>query len=290
MRVPFTGTRERIFWTPGRVERLLLVVRNAFWMPLIARANRRYGLDSYDIYHLEGGMSFFRDGRDVRMIRRAGGHVVSNYHGLDLRMRGAIKPVWDETEVHITCEFDLFSRFPELRYMFLPFDPASMPSHLPPAGGPVRICHAPRIRAVKGTQAIIDAVGRLSGKLPVELVLIEGLPHAEALMLKASCHISIDQIADGDMGYGVNSLESLSMGIPTVTNLSPAYQAFIPDHPFALATPGSLEEKLAELVVDPALRERFASAGPAWVERRHHWLKVAGDMHALYAEMGWTGR
>lgn len=287
LRVPFTGTTERIWWSPGRIEKLLLALRDLAWAPVLKKADARFGLEDFDIYHLEGGMSFFRDGRDVRRLKAEGRHLVSNYHGLDLRMRGAIKPVWDATDVHITCEFDLFRRFPEIEYMFLPFDPGAMPP-AEPLPGPVRICHAPRIRAVKGTDRIIEAVEALRREIPVELVLIEGMSHSDALAAKAGCSIAIDQIADGDMGYGVNSLETLSMGIATVTNLSDEYAAFIPDHPFVLATPDTLRRVLRELVLDADLRARHAGAGPPWLEARHSWLKVARDMHAMYARMGWT--
>lgn len=286
MRVPFTGTTERIFWTPGRLERVLMAGRNAAWTPLVKRAAKRYGLWDFDVYHLEGGMSFFRDGRDVKRLREAGKKIVSNYHGLDLRMRGAIRPVWDATHLHLTCEFDLFRRYPEIEYLFLPFDSDAMPA-ASPLGERIRICHAPRIRSVKGTDTIIRAVENLSSKLPLDLVLIENMSHAEALRIKAGCHLAVDQISDGDMGYGVNSLETLSMGIPTITNLSEAYVDFIPDHPFVLATPESLERVLRELVLDPALRAGHGAAGPSWISKRHHWLSVAEHIHGLYRRMGW---
>lgn len=80
-------------------------------------------------------MSFFRDGRDVIRLKKAGKRIVSSYHGLDLRMRGAIKPVWDATDLHLTCEFDLFCRYPELEYIFLPFDPPRCPPRNPGATG-----------------------------------------------------------------------------------------------------------------------------------------------------------
>ncbi len=287
MRVPFTGTTERIFWEPSPLERVLWAFRNAVWRPLVSRAARKYGLWDFDVYHLEGGMSFFRSGSDVRMLKRRGARIVGNYHGLDLRMRGAIRPVWEATDMHLTCEFDLYSRYPEVDYLFLPFDPEGVPKAEPPAEGPLRICHAPRIRSVKGTGTIIDTVESLSRELPVELVLIEDVSHAEALRMKAGCHVAIDQVASGDMGYGVNSLESLSMGIATVTNLSRAYREFIPDHPFVLATPESLGDVLRRLALDPALRRRSGEAGPPWIRKRHHWLSVAEEIHRRYREMGW---
>ncbi len=126
--VPFTGTTERIFWTPSTVEKILMPLRDMVWTPLVNKAADKYGIWDYDIFVLEGGMSFFRNGKDVKKLKAAGKHIVSNYHGLDLRMRGAIKPVWDATELHTTCEFDLYKRYPELEYLFLPYDTSLVPA------------------------------------------------------------------------------------------------------------------------------------------------------------------
>lgn len=287
LRVPFTGTTERIFWSPSRVERVLMAFRDLVWTPIVARARKRHGLDDFHIYHLEGGMSFFRDGRDIRRLKAMGRKIVSNYHGLDLRMRGAIRPVWEATDLHTTCEFDLYRRYPEVEYLFLPFDPEQVPPARP-SGEKIRICHAPRIRSVKGTEDIIRAVRKISGRVPAELVLIENLPHARAMELKATCHIAVDQVADPEMGYGVNSLETLSMGICTVTSLSPELEEFIPDHPFRNSCPGNLEKVLEELVLDSELRRRHALAGPPWIRKRHHWRAVAEHLHRRYRSLGWT--
>lgn len=287
LRVPYTGTTERIFWKPSPVERVMLAIRDRVWKPRVERAAREYGLWDFDIYHLEGGMSFYRDGRDVLELKKKGRKIVSYYHGLGLRMRGAIRPIWDATDLNLTCEFDLYQRYPEVDYLFLPFDPDLMPEACPAAGDRIRICHAPRIRSVKGTERILEAVEELSRELPVEMVLIENMNNAQALRTKATCHIAIDQVADGDMGYGVNSLESLSMGIATVTNLSETYREFIPNHPFFLTTPATLKRDLRELIIDRELRMAHAAAGPPWIRRRHDWLSVARELHAVYRRMGW---
>ncbi len=286
LRVPYSGAAGKVFWNPGPVENLMLRFRDMFWQPVINRAAEEYGLWDFDIYHLEGGMSFFRDGRDVIALKKAGKKIVSYYHGLDLRMRGAIRPVWEATDLNLTCEFDLYRRYPEVDYLFLPFDGSAMPRSSP-SSGKVRICHAPRIRSVKGTGEIIAAVEDLSKEVPVELVLIENMTNADALRIKSTCHIAIDQVASGDMGYGVNSLESLSMGIATVTNLSEAYQNFIPDHPFFLTTKDTLKRDLKELILDRELREKYAQAGPPWIRTKHHWLSVAREIHRMYRDLGW---
>lgn len=284
MRVPFTGTTERIFWRPSPLERPLRALRRMAWKPRIDRAAREYGLWDFDVYQLEGGMSFYRDGRDVKMLKERGKKIVCNYHGLDLRMRGAIRPIWEATDLHLTCEFDLYQRYDELRYLFLPYDPDVIePAR--PQGDVIRVCHAPRIRAVKGTDRIIEVVEDLSRSLPIELVLIEGVTHAEAMALKSTCHLAIDQIATANMGYGVNSLETLSMGIPTVTSLSEEYVDFIPEHPFVVAGPDNLGKVLRELVLEPDLRARHAEAGPKWIRKRHHWLSVARQLHRMYEEL-----
>jgi hypothetical protein len=287
IRLPITGTGERAYWKPSWIERPLRAYRERLWAPRIERAAREHGLWDFDIYHLEGGNSFFDDARDLKMLRESGKHIVSNYHGLDLRVRGAVRPVWDATELHLTCEFDLYRRYPELEYQFLPFEPEGLPK-AESIGEVIRICHAPRIPTVKGTSTIVEAVENLASEIPVELVLIQNRTHAETLEIKSTCHIAIDQIADGDMGYGVNSLETLSMGMCTVTNLSEAYQEFIPDHPFALARPDTLRQVLRELVLDSDYRNSFASRGPSWIRARHHWLTVARQIHERYRMLGWV--
>ena len=286
LRVPVTGTDEKIIWKASPAERPFITLREMIWTPLIKRAAKKYDLWDFDVYHLEGGMSFYRNGRDIVKLKQAGKRIVCNYHGLDLRVCGAIKPIWDAADLHYTCEFDLFSRYTELEYLFLPYDPDEIPC-AEPEGEKIRICHAPRIRSVKGTGQIIDAVENLAEIIPVELVLIENRTHRETLELKASCHIAIDQISDGNMGYGINSLESLSMGICTVTNLSEAYQDFIPDHPFALSRPETLEKVLRELVLDSQLRDSYAKRGREWVIKNHLWLSVAKQIHKRYRELGW---
>lgn len=285
-RVPITGNQNRVIWQPGVVENFLFSARENLWRPIIEKAAKQYGIWDYDIYHLEGGVSFYRDGRDLKELKKQGKKIVTNYHGLDLRVRGAIPAVWELSDLNFTCEFDHYRLYPELTYLFLPFDTDKFPQSSP-QGDKIRICHAPRSRAVKGSEKIIDVVDQLSREMPLELILIENKSHDEAIRLKASCHIAIDQIARGDMGYGVNSLESLSMGIPTITNLSEAYQDFIPDHPFVLANEDNLKKVIRELVSDADMRKKYGKEGKDWVIKRHDYRAIAEFIHEKYRELGW---
>jgi hypothetical protein len=123
----------------------------------------------------------------------------------------------------------------------------------------------------------------------IEFVLIEGRPHREALETKQTCDIAIDQIGDiGGTGYGVNSLETLSMGIPTLTSFTPQFEAFLSDHPFIVVNPENLPDKLEQVIVDRDLRRRKGAEGRKFVEKYHSAEKVVKTIYAAYRELGWV--
>jgi hypothetical protein len=153
----------------------------------------------------------------------------------------------------------------------------------------LRICHAPRNRLLKGTARIIEVCRDMERKHGVRLVLIEGKPHEEALRIKLTCDIAIDQIGDkGGTGYGVNSLETLSMGIPTLTSFTREFEAFLPDHPFVTVNAVTLPVKLEQVIQDGELRRRKALEGRRFVEKYHDARKVVLSIYAMYRELGWV--
>jgi hypothetical protein len=174
----------------------------------------------------------------------------------------------------------------------MPFDVESFARAPGGGGGPggsrLRISHAPRNRALKGSNHIIEVVRSLERDHPVELVLIEGKTHAEALAIKATCDLAIDQVGNyGGLGYGMNSLETLAMEIPTITEMTPAYEAFVPDHPFLNATEATLGDVVLAALADPELRRRKGREGRAWVARRHGARAVVEDIYRTWRELGW---
>ena len=50
------------------------------------------------------------------------------------------------------------------------------------------------------------------------------------------------------MGLWYDSVESLSMGICTMTEINDSYNSFIPDHPFIAVTKDTLENKIRDLI------------------------------------------
>lgn len=111
----------------------------------------------------------------------------------------------------------------------------------------------------------------------IKIILIENKPHKEAIALKDSCDIFIDQI--GELGYGINALEALAMGIPTCTCLTPSFLQTYPKHPFVEAGAETLEQNLLDLIDQPELRRDIARKGRAWVEAHHDSRQIAKTLH-----------
>ena len=92
------------------------------------------------------------------------------------------------------------------------------------------------------------------------------------------------------LGYGVNSLETLAMGMPTCTNLTPEYEAFIPDHPFINVDASNLKRKLKHLITHPEYRIQKGHEGRVWVEKNHEAKNVVSKLYEMYQELGWMNR
>ncbi|HVP57703.1 MAG TPA: glycosyltransferase [bacterium] len=283
--VDAAGVRQ---WRPrSGFEGFLFTLRDTLAAPKIYKAIDRYDLLSFDIYHLESGVEFFRDARIIKKLKAMGKRIVCYYLGTDLRDRGVIPDVDRLSDLNITTEFDHLRLRPGLRFSFLPFEvDAYVPRQT--ENKRLRICHAPRNRLFKGTERIIQVCKEMERKHDVELVLIEGRPHQEAIEIKKTCDIAIDIIVDiGGTGYGVNSLETLSMGIPTLTSFTPEFEAFLPDHPFIIVNPENLGAKLEQVILDRDLRRRKAQEGRQFVEKYHQAEKVVRSIYAIYKELGW---
>ena len=76
------------------------------------------------------------------------------------------------------------------------------------------IVHAPSSRRRKGTEHLIAACEGLDA----DLVLVEGLHHAEAFERYREADIVVDQLNAG--WYGVFAIECLALGKPVVTFLT----------------------------------------------------------------------
>lgn len=253
---------------------------------VVASAIEKYGLDDFEVIHYDGGLDFFRDARIAKQWKREGKKIVCHYMGSDLRVRGIDRQMDALSDLNLTNESDHLLLHPNIHYIFIPFD-ATEYSVRSQENERLRIIHSPSNRAAKGTELILPVMQRVVKERNVEFVLVEGKPHHEVIHIKQTCDIAIEQVGNfGGTGYGRNSLETLAMGIPTITEMTPDYLAWLPENPFILATPETLFERIIEVIDSPELRRAKAREGRAWVEKYHSFESVNARLMQLYRDHG----
>jgi glycosyltransferase involved in cell wall biosynthesis len=144
--------------------------------------------------------------------------------------------------------------------------------------------HAPSSREKKGTQWVIDACAQL----PVDLDIVEGVPHDVARERYAKADIVVDQLNAG--WHGVFALESMALGKPVVTYLKPelverSAEGFGVRLPIVPATKDTLVDALRPLVEEPALRREVGAQSRAYVEQVHDIDRIADRLVDLYRSL-----
>jgi glycosyltransferase involved in cell wall biosynthesis len=142
--------------------------------------------------------------------------------------------------------------------------------------GVVVIVHAPNHRGFKGTEFLIEAVSSLQAEgLMVELRLLERLQNSEVRrVLNEDADILVEQLIF--TGHGMNGLEGMASGLPTVSNLEddtyvmPMRRwSYFNECPLVSASPETLVNVLRKLITRPELRRELGRAGRAYVEKYH---------------------
>ncbi len=275
-------------WHPNtRFEKLYFQFRDWVWHFYIEPAIEKYGLMDYDIYHFDWGLDLYRNCHFAKRIAKLGKPIVCTYHGQDMRTRGVIPQMNSLSQLNLTSELDLLKKHPDIQYLFLPFDTKLyQPSFK--TNETVKICHSPTNRYYKGSETIIPICEKLAERENVEFVLIENMPHAATQKIKQSCDILIDQIHNrGGWGYGMNSIEALSMGLCCVTELVPEYVDFIPDHPFVNVTGENLLNSLRNLIDNSTKILEYKKKARKWVINKHDLTYTAEKLYELYHEKDW---
>lgn len=278
-------------WEPeGFIDKHFLSWKEKIWNKKIRRAIFDYDLYNADVVHFESGMDLYKDARFAKELKSRGAKIICHYHGEDLRSRGVLKPLDDISDLNLTNEVDLLEKHPNIHYLFLPFDVKSFKEKYAPkdkGNDPPLVIHAPTNRYYKGSDDIIPVCKQLENEGKIKFELIENKSHDEAMKIKCRSDIFIDQINDrGGWGYGMNSVESLALGVCTVTEMNEQYCNFLPDHPFINANRTNLYKKISELAADPLLRKTKGIEGEFWVNKYHDISAVGEKLYGYYAELG----
>ena len=274
-------------WEPdGWLDKTFFKCKDLLWRSKVKKAIKEYDLINYDVVHFESGMDFLKDEFFVQALKEKGRKIICHYHGEDLRTRG-VMPVIDQlSDLNLTNEVDLLEKHPNIQYLFLPFE-FSNTYQKKELNNTIRIAHAPTNRHYKGSASIINTCKMLHDEGLITFDLIENKPHFVAMERKKGADIFIDQVGDkGGWGYGMNSVESLSMGICTLTEINDTYKSFIPDNPFINITSESLEYKLRSLIRNRSQIIESGNKGYEWVRKKHDISSVARKLYAYYELIG----
>ncbi len=271
------------------LESLFFDIRESIRRKKIYEFIEKHHLNEFDIIHYDGGMDFFRDSHIAKQWKIDGKKIVCCYYGSDLRSRGLMRELDKISDLNLTSEFDHLEMHPDIHYIFYPYEGDDLPERIPNESNKVRIVHSPTNRKFKGTDLILKVIKEIKKDRDIEFFLLENLPRHEVLKIKATCDICIDQVGGkyGGTGYGKSGLESLAMGIPTVTNMTDAYQKFLKENPFVVANnEKELKDKLIELIDNKNLREEIGKLSIDWVKKYHSYKSVNDQLLNLYKQHG----
>jgi glycosyltransferase involved in cell wall biosynthesis len=278
------SSNELKFYKPKNVfENIYFKFRDFRNKSIIENTINEYKLYDFDIYHFDGGMDLFRELRFVRKLKTTNKKIVSCYFGSDLRTRGIFKEFDEMSDLNLTVEFDHLNIHPKINYIYFPFDTKKFKIQQR-HNSKIKIIHSPTNRKFKGTDKIIKIIDEIKKERDFDFILLEKIDREEVLKIKSNCDIAIDQVGGelGGSGYGKNSVENLSMGIPTITEFSKDYLDFIKENPFIHSTIDTLKDKLITLIDNRELIKEYSEKGRKWVEKYHSFESVNRRLNELY--------
>ena len=255
-----------------------------------------WALRGFDVLHYHFGQTLLPRALDARVARRLGKGTVFHFWGSDIRDRPpAAVGYLRHADAAIVGSFLTARRAPRGRWPAYAVIPPAIDlegwTPTPPAPGrTIRLVHAPSRRAGKGTQQVLDAVEALRAEgAPVELDLIEGVPHAEARQRYAAADVVIDQVRLG--WYGLTSIEAMALAKPVVCHLDPdaadeTEAAFGLPLPHVRADGEALLGVLRELVRDPERLPELGRTSRAYAEAVHASERVGERVLAVYRHAG----
>lgn len=235
---------------------------------------------------------------DMRLAHRLGKTVVATFHGCDVRpllsggcdlclakcdvqtARRRVEAIERNADLLYVKTPDILPAVPCARYIPQAVSGVSTLPFLPSAGaGLFVIVHAPSDREVKGTTDIIKAVEAVRSRgHEIELVLVENMPHLDALAVYARADLAIDQLRVG--WYGVFAVEAMAMGKPVICRIDKEALALsgIDALPIINADANTLADTIERLIVDRGRLASLGEAGRRFATRWHDPLRIAAEL------------
>ena len=238
-----------------------------------------------DVFHFYFGLTLVPAALQFPILRATGRKSVYHFLGSDWRGKSPEQLAYARrADARIVGSVAALAAIPDAELIppgldlrpFVPEPPSDRERPL--------VVHAPSDRRRKGTEHVIAACA----ELPVELEIVEGIPHDEARERYRRADVVVDQLNAG--WHGVFALEAMALGKPVVTYLrsdfvEQAERRYGTKVPIVSATKETLVEALRPLVESPARRREVGAASRAYVERVHDVDRVAARLLELYERL-----
>ena len=240
---------------------------------------------STDVFHFYFGLTLVPKSLQFLLLRALSKKSVFHYLGSDIRGKSRDELAFGKrADAEIVGSFDALRWVPEAEMIPPGIDVSAFTPVPPSDSARPLVVHAPSSRARKGTEFVIAACEQL----PVELDIVEGVPHDEARERYARADIVVDQLNAG--WHGIFALEAMALGKPVLSYLKPDVVAQAEAHygtkvPIVPTTKETLVDDLRRLVESPAERRRIGAASRTYVEHVHDIERIADRLLDVYARL-----
>ena len=236
-----------------------------------------------DVFHFMFGLTLVPKSLQYPILRTFRKRSVMHYLGTDIRGKTPEQLAsGKQAGAEVVGSWDAIRWVPGATVIPPGIDLAAI-TPAPPGGRkrPI-VVHAPSSRRRKGTEHVVAACEGLD----VELRIVEGVRHDEAVAHYREADIVVDQLNAG--WYGLLAIECLALGKPVLTFLRDeavqrTEEAYDTQVPLVGVTAETLRDRLVELVAaGPAEWRRIGELSRAYVERVHDVERIADALVELY--------
>ena len=257
----------------------------------------------YDVFHFHT-KSILPNGLDAKVARQLGKKIVFQIHGCEVRLSDnhgfcktcksygkkykekMIQLVNQVGHLVIVVTPDLLDELPNATWIPDSIDLENWKSEdRHKTDEKIRIVHIPSDPEVKGTAFIENAVKNLKKEYDIELILLRNVKNAQVKEFSKQADISVDQLLIGS--YGVNAIETMSLGVPTCAYIrTDLVDKYPKDCPIFNTSKENIEDRLRILVEDEKLRRKLSKDSVKFVQENHDYMKNADRLLQLYSEIG----
>jgi len=239
-----------------------------------------------DLFHFTFGLTLVPQSLQFPILRALRKRSVMQYLGSDIRGKTPEELAYGrKAGAEIVGSYDAIRWVPHATVIPPGIDLARVTPARPSGRRRPVVVHAPSSRRRKGTDHVVLACSELD----VELRIVEGLHHTEALERYRDADIVVDQLNAG--WYGLFAIECMALGKPVVTFLHEeatrrTEDAFGLPVPIVNASAETLHDRLAELVaLGPSGREEIGHSSREYAERVHDIDRIADRLIDIYSRL-----